>query len=330
MHIAPEPWNTLVAHWIDHRLTEVRGRASEEFPHPWRTALTYDATLRDWVCRVRPGFVRRQSAAGIDLRVGVTDASGRAAWLHDQPALRLPGWRAVGTDAVTAGEGSAEPVPEFFQARGVREGSELTGDLSRQRAGLEEVSALVPPEETRLLRACDLVLHASRPSVGLTSALEEEDIQIGVRFSAPDPAVPSVRLLPRTSRYQATEGGALDWAADPLAAVSSGGLDTGEDLWPIATLYLLSPPGASAPSAREPVPPGWQPFVRHHTYWNLRYRSAFEGPRPIAPLTLSTGPLAGGAGEPLVRALRQVIQAQGAAVAVFLRRVEPSGRFWSC
>lgn len=308
--------------WRAKRLRSVRRLRGEPTQHPWQTSLRWDTVAGDWVGQTRPGHLRRRVGPRLETSVVVTDISGELVPLGRDPVYAVPGWRAVGTDALSLGA-AAEPVPEFFLARGVRPATEITSD-AWERGILGSAASDLDPVRPRLLRAADVVLEVARLATIYEGSLETETAQIGVRYVAPPVGTPAARLVAQSGRFDPEAP-----PADPVDLLSGRLLDDGRDRRLIATLYLLSPPDAVAPAAGQAPPADWQPFVRHATFWSLAHAAPFAAPPTIEPLRISTGGLAGGVAEPLAATLSRVLSAELVAAEAFASASRSGGFFWT-
>ncbi|HRQ88095.1 MAG TPA: hypothetical protein PLA50_04815, partial [Bacteroidia bacterium] len=103
--------------------------------------------------------------------------------------------------------------------------------------------------------------------------------------------------------------------------------EPGYDELHLATLWLLSPPGADRakfPSAE------WSPHVQHRCWWNLNYAAARKGVHtepsriPLPPMGL-----AGGAGDALILGYVDSMEFLESEAAAQLNQSYVRGRFWS-
>ncbi len=293
-------------------------RTPAKWAHPWTTSASYGPG--GWFAQVKPGFVnhecpvvrttqREQDRLGggfrRDLSRVITATSGgaeiaRAAALsaggsrsgargstgpidiplYMSPALPLS-FRAVGSD------GSPQfPVPKFFADRGVAEPPEALTAEALEAGDLSSIDPRNVPANRRLLRACDVWLH--QPRLALTSDITLHDgpatgisnvrQTLSLRSAAPGDV-----LRVQSGTFRALEG------IDALGRVYE---EPNYDELPIATVYLLSGPGAENGSEPDGT---WQPFVRHNLFWNLNYQTPWfrqYGGDPTIPFL---PPLAGGA-----------------------------------
>lgn len=323
MKISARWWNeTLAEPWRAKRLRSVRRLRGEPPQHPWQTSLRWDVVTGGWVGQTLPGHLRRRVGPQLETSVVVTDLSGETLPLGRDPRFAVTGWRAVGTDAMALGA-AAEPVPEFFLARGVRPATEITAD-AWERGILGSAASDLDPVRPRLLRAADVVLEVFRLATIYEGALETETAQIGVRYVAPPDGTPAARLVVQSGRFDPEAP-----PPDPVDLLIGRLLDDGRDRRLIATLYLLSPADAVAPAAGQAPSADWQPFVRHATFYDLAHAVPFVAPPTIEPLRLSTGGLAGGVAEPLADALSRVLSAELAAAAAFAGATQAGGFFWT-
>lgn len=250
--------------------------------HPWSVAPVWNARTQSWVAAVKTGFVNgqcpiwrttvvEQENSGQDF--GINPLTGKPFFsdnppfaqaatrtkqidvpLYLTPAIPLS-WRALGFDGV-----DASAVPRFFLDRGAAEKPQsASGD---DEAAVESQTTAEVPRGLRLLRACDLWIH--QPRLALTSSIETHpgpvtgisnvSQTLSLRSAAPGD---TLRVMSGTLREIA--------GIDPLARVYE---EPAYDELLIATVFLLSPPNAALGSEPDGT---WQPFVRHHLFWNLNH-----------------------------------------------------------
>ena len=271
-----------------------------QWEHPWQTTLHWLGDLQQWVATVRPGFVngaapvvRTRAATALSLaqrgtffnglitaRSGAADIARAAELarestagpassangdvdvkLYNNPPVTLP-LRRLGFDS-GGGEGSA--VPSFFKNLGVQDAPRV--DSTNPEA---VAAALLRGENgrqtgSRLLCAADIVVHQPRMALtssitlapGLVTGISNVTQTLSLRSAAPGDRL----KVFASARWNPTGTAGID----PLAG------DYEEPTWDerlVATVYLVSPPGA----AWQSEPDGkWVPYVRHSLFWNLTY-----------------------------------------------------------
>lgn len=332
-YISAEAWEAFVARYFRNRVLSVTVIEADPWRHPWWTDLSWSVETEQWVARVNPGFCISGSGADPLVsvpenlaseetreRLGITDATSVPvdAYLSELPAIPLPStrWRAIGTDATTVSGSPAESVPERFARRGVMGPAVL--DTTGQNGAVLRVDGLLEDRrEARLLRACDLVLTHDRvrsvitPSL-LPGILDVEFAQVN-QISRPGPWLEIQR------QYEPVAGRAI---AD---VVLGSAADTGRDEHLIATLYLLSPPGAESGSDPDST---WEPSVEYRRRWNLEYRATYED-TIVEPtrLTIAVPQLGLGALGIQAQPILDEINARTAELEAALGRVENFGTF---
>lgn len=284
-----------------------------EWRHPWWVQVTWNTRQRRWVATVKPGFVNGQcpivrttvSEQSDNVRdFGTNPLTGRRFFsdrvfdqqknvsgdaqrvnvpLYLQPSIQL-GWRAVGFDSL-----NDEAVPPFLLDRGAAE-RPRSDDGANARV---DPSPRIP-RSLRLLRACDLWIHLPRLALtssiefheGLATGISNASQTLGLRSPAPDD---TLRVMSGTLRP--VEG------LDALARIYE---EPAYDELLIATIYLLSPPGAGLHSA---AAESWTPYVRHNLFWNLQHVTPSFHQLGGSPEIPFIPPLAGGAAQIVINFL---------------------------
>lgn len=320
VRVSARRWNELVRGYFRNRLRSVVPARVEPWRHPWFTRLGWDAERGRWAAQVKPGFC--QSAGG----VGVETPAGE--FLSDDPppviAIENSRWRSIGTDGFAGG---AEVVPAFFANLGVLPLRSVDRELTPFGVVETIEGSLAQREDARLLRAVELVLYADRlqtavtVAVGDSAGLEGSFAEVSLTLTSR----PDGRARPYLAIERSFEEPA---AVDFETQLGGGPIDEGRDARQIATLYLLSRPGETPGADPDET---WQPFVRHHTFWNLRYTQRVpEIPQvpnrlQVAVASLGTG-LVGQLGNPILSVINDANAA--ATVATFLASEVSGGRFY--
>lgn len=290
--IPPRKWNAVARKILrKHRVSYTGGGDGRGWSHPWRTAAQWSPVLRSWGIQIAPAFVNAAETelprvpaayAPVETRTRLDlapDSRERVSpWLSERPWIPVTDFREIGTGTVDL---SPEPVPKFFQTRGVQTASQI--QIDDATGGVSVVAALpVPPERRRFLRAVDIVLRVPKPTVApvLVEAGGRTAISLEVQLPTSGPSLSfTPRYVPQPPPPSLQEQLITGRVEDPYVERH------------VSTLYLLSPPG---------VPPGtpiagdWQAFAKHRIFWNLAFswkllRNDFEA----VDLSFPTG-LAGG------------------------------------
>lgn len=316
---------------------------AETDPHPWKCRLFWNGS--EWKLQVHPGYVAGEDVTFLleakDAPKATRERTAREegtkkirtkgtmrAWLSESPVLPTA-WRNIGPDA----EGSAiiinnkftvtfEPVPKYFRALGVGDPPKLIETASGVKM---EGKAEGPPP--RLLRACDVVLLKDRAAQ--TTTIEQttsagadarvNTVRIGIRTA---PNMQRRARLIVTTKWEDPERPTL------VSRFRGEAEDVAYDYLRVATLFLLSEPGAaenSAPDAK------WTPFVQHHLFYNLQHKTkrisqnlSGDGVKLDLPPALGAGLLSTVGNQllaPINDAIGNLIEATNAP--------DPEGKFWS-
>ena len=260
--ITASAWNALLARRRRNRIVSVTQRRGGSWRHPWHTTLAWNADLERWEASIKPGFV--DNGRMIDVTVSVETAEGSAdAPLTDFPRLPITTFRSVGTDSISI-DGSGETVPDYFRALGVGDpvtlSTEGDGGLVQEFSGLVDESA-----SQRLLRACDLVLHHDRVATATQWQITPAETGSQAQFSVIYKTAPNARdgaYIRAMSRY------APIVPVDDLTRLQGGWTDETFDSRHLATVWMLSPPGAALESSPDET---WEPHVEYKLFWNATY-----------------------------------------------------------
>jgi len=326
-----------------YRVILPQAQRPDSDPHPWKCTLWWDGEL--WKLQVQPGYVAGEDVTFLlDAKVAPEKTRKRIAreegtqkvrkkgtmraWLSENPTLPTA-WRKIGPDA----EGSVtminnkptvtfEPVPKYFKALGVGSPPSLVDTV----AGIKmEIKTEGPPP--RLLRACDVVLLKDRAAQTTTI---EQTTSLGA-----DARVNTVRIGMRTAPNMQRRARVVvtsEWK-DPerptlVSRFRGEAEDVTYDFLRVASLYLLSPEGATENSQPDEK---WTPFVQHHLFYNLQHKTkrisqnlTGEGVRLELPPALGAGLLSIVGNQllaPINDAMGNLLEATNAP--------DPEGRFWS-
>jgi len=300
--------------------------------HPWNIRLRWNGKSLRWEAGIRPGLVNgddatvelpfEQAPASVQSAISHLPSPGSAlaVRLSDRPRLPLTGFRAIGPDA-TPSEVSVddtgqirtrhEDVPLFFQVRGV--GPPPT---TNQEPGTAN-------SDTRLLRACDVVLYKDRPTTSSEFAISDGTDGIIAQF---DVTITHAANAQRLAYIRHVPKYTAPASSDPLQRLLGNWADNTRDELQLATIFLVSPRGVS----RESAPDGsWSPYVAHRIFWNLHHgTNRIAPPPPKDRLILHTG-LAIGAGDRINDFLLGQVNDGNSAASEFLQRNTLEGLFWS-
>jgi hypothetical protein len=309
--ISAREWNG----WIDRlkrsRLLAALSLGRGGWKHPWFTTARWVARERRWEAVIKPGFVN-----AVDPTVRVTvGGEVKEVGLCERPAVPLVSFRVP------------SPVPKFFAALGVQAGPAVDGGAlleAAQSGGAVAVGGLLgAATSSRLLRACDLVLHQPRPRTELDIVTDGlggaagTGAQLRVRYVG-SVGRPFVRA---TSLYRQAVTG-------DLASLVSGTLtDAGEDTRLVATVFFLGPEGLLNEEAV--VDETWTPVMQHGLFWNLAWSSPGLVYVPDSPGLRFDLPLAGGVAQPVINQILSVVNDASSAAAQFLASRRAEGKFWS-
>jgi hypothetical protein len=323
-------WNRLIDWWLRNRVRKVMIRYPESWRHPWYSSMRWDAEAEAWTVSVRPGWCESPTgnpsptmatiarlaretaqAQGIDDPEAAVEAR-----IEDEPQLMIPAstWRRVGTDAT----GSTETVPQALLDLGVV----APGRLLQTDSGLVTAveGLLTDRAQARLARAVDLGLQHGREVVSLTPEEGPDGVtELRVNFARARPKDP--RMVMRKEWP--------DPETEPASYLPVGGAviaDEGVDELRIATLYLVSEPGA--PDGSEPDGT-WRPVVVHRVKRNVAYEVIGPDTRVLEPLRfpwLGQG-LGLGAGAGIIDGLAGDLRNRAAELDAVLSGLRTRGRF---
>lgn len=311
-------WNQTIARILRNRILGVTVLDGASFIHPWRCAPVWQPALKLWTTTVRAGFVNGDEVvAQTPAEIAPLEAIERTgkkegsvpAWLSEGGSLVIRAWRKIGLDSL-----SDEPVPEYFLARGVAPKRQISVDADTLEVTVIE-QAIDP--KRRLLRAADIVLRIPRPAADL--AFDGDSITL--RYLAPQ-GEPTVLA-------QAKYDPAAEAPIPPTLSILEGWSDTPYHPVHLATVYLVSPPGA--PEGSDPDGT-WSPAAAHRVWWNLGHHATLPEPQ-ISPDAIGLSPaafLAGGAGGRIITGLTDQINQQAFAEEALLAGLTAiESRIWT-
>ena len=312
--IPAKDWNRLIDDLARNQIIGATVLSRGDWRHPWSVSVEWTGGRFD--AKIKPGFVNgldpEMEVEGQDApettlkRLGHTQISARGikldAILTEEPSLPLTLWRQVGYDAKSVDD---EMIPEYLIAQGA-------SPKAPTSTGFE-----------RLLRATEIVLFKDRIAtntnwtfgLGLDGTAAQFDVFYAARQNARQ------RAYIRTERKTAPLA-----PTDELAKLFGGYQDSGLDRLALATVFLLSPPGAY----KDSEPDGeWTPYVQHHLFWNLTHDVNVQARESLNDsLALPTG-LGLGVADVTINNLAAWINDTNDALSEFLRNNEAEGRFWS-
>lgn len=294
------------------------GRSPGAWRHPWQITPEYDATRKEWLASVEPGFVNgdettvavpaKFAPAETLSRLRVPAAAGLEVEAHltESPRISLANRREV----------TGAAVPAYFVALGA---SNLEPKASFDEFGAVTIPDL--PQDRRRLKACDIVLHKEHVA---TNA--QVTIGAGVDGSFGQANLTYANLSFRQQAYvRVVQSYAADLVSNPLERLAGGWIGTPFTSLLIGTVFFLSPAAAGDDA---PVDGTWETHVKHAVFWNLNHAvNVLRVPDAPQVLTLPL-PLAGGVAQPLVNQQLALINDNAAAVSQFLANNTISGVFW--
>jgi hypothetical protein len=286
-----------------------------------------DPTQLQWRAFLTPGFVNGRDAMitqdSFDPETKVTSSADVPLTDEDPPSLVLTDWRdpvaSTGVSVNDDGElvyAAGEGYPPFFDGKGVRPPT----------AGGDNGDAPNSPGRTREIRAADIYLAvpriATQTTISLLNAgLDSQTISISNTFvnnyALSGPA--TYRLLTKAQWEPPRE-------PDLLERMQGTAVEPQTDELKIATVYMLSPPGAGVDAVPDVT---WSPYSKHFVFWNLMHASRNQLPQvPDNPLLLPTG-LAAGAGDALISSLLSPINDSFAQIQAYFAAANFSGVFYT-
>lgn len=311
LNVSAHTWNKLLAELVRWWPLGFQPAGAAVWRHPWFTGVFWNADAKLWEARVTPGFVN-----GVDPTVRVTvGGEVKEVGLCERPAVPLVSFRVP------------SPVPKFFVPLGVQAGPAVDGGALLEAAlsgGAVAVGGLLgAATSSRLLRACDLVLHQPRPRTELDIVTD------GLGGAAGTGAQFRVRYVGGTGRafVRATSLYRQAVTGDLASLVQGTLTDAGEDTRLVATVFFLGPEGLLNEEAV--VDETWTPFVQHGLFWNLAWHSPGLVYVPDSAGLRFDLPLAGGVAQPVINQILSVVNDASSAAAQFLASRRAEGKFWS-
>ena len=343
--IPHEDWNAAFDELRRNRPLVCGSRLDGGWRHPWKPALEWDDNLALWRVDIKPGFV---SGEEVEVTMRLSEAPDITAIraksddsilvgtdrvrtrLTEEPGIPIREWRRIGADADptglainasgTGGTVSYESVHPFFKAMGAGVPPTVTFSTT---SGTRELIDNTDRSEDRLLRAVEVVLNKERPSATSSWTLGNGSFggsvaQFDVIYAST--IVRESPYLTISPRYSPRS------AQDPVERLRGNWQDDGRDELHIATLYLISPPGADHGSEPDY---DWSPYHQSHLFWNVNHAANIlpvtSEPEPLRfPI-----PLANGIGQPLINTIVGNLNDRYDAALEFITNRSLEGRFWT-
>ena len=337
-------WNLAVEEFRRNRPLICGSRAGGGWRHPWYPDLTWDAALNLWRVTVKPGFVNagevevsipEREAPAPTIARSILDPSIKIgelnllARLSEEPSIAIRRWRSIGPDADPIGAVSNpadlsskvtfESVHPFFKLLGVGAAPERTISAV---GGIRETQRHDASED-RLLRAAEIVLRVPRPATtaqwvfGDPSSGSVAEFNVTYAGSVETDRAPQLTVEPEFNP---------DPIPDPVQRLLGNWQDSARDELHIATLYMVSMPGAKPGSIPDAT---WEPYYQGHVFWNVnhghRILPVLDQPsfRYLAPaLALSSASL-------ILASLVAPLNDAFDAALEFVRNRTLDGRFWT-
>lgn len=344
--IPHEDWNTAVEEYRRNRPLICGSRAEGGWRHPWKPLIEWDDNRAAWTVNIKPGFV---NAGEVEVTMDL-DASPEAtqirakndpgilvgpsrvrARLSEEPNIPISAWRKIGADADatgltlnatgTGGTVNYESVHPFFLSMGVGAPPLVTYSTT---SGRRDVLNGEDRSEDRLLRAVEVVLEKQRQSV--TAEWTVGEVRGGgsiAQFDVVYAGGVEIREEPfitiRTSYSPPVP-------QDPIERLRGNWQDDGRDELHIATLYLVSLPGADHGSEPDA---SWEAFHQSHVFWNLNHATNIlpvtQEPEPLRfPI-----PLANDIARGIIDSIVDSLNDRYDAAVEFVTNRSLEGRFWT-
>lgn len=342
--IPHEDWNRAFDELRRNRPLICGSKAGGSWRHPWKPSFEWEDNHAFWRVTIQPGFVNAKEVEvaiplysapeSVQLRAKGDDstlvgADRVRARLSEEPGIPVTSWRKIGPDSnatgltlnetATGGTVNYESVHPFFLAMGVGTPPNV---IFSTATGPRTLAENIDRSEDRLLRAAEVVLYQDRPSVtsewslapGDGSIAEFDVVYAGVVTVRSDPYI---AILPSYSPPV---------AQDPIERLRGNWQDLGRDELHIATLYMVSPPGADHGSDPDA---DWSPFYQGHVFWNLNHaHNMLPVTEEPTPLKFNV-PLAGGIGQLMIDTIVGDLNDRYDAAMEFVTSRSLEGRFWT-
>ncbi|NDD52829.1 hypothetical protein EBZ39_02945 [bacterium] len=317
--IPARDWNRMIDDLARNQILGATVLSGGKWRHPWSVEVGWNASRERFEASIKPGFVNGldpelrvngEDAPDATLkRLGQTSISARSkyvdALLTESPLLPLTQWRAIGFDAPSGADGEA--IPPYLIGQGASpptNGAPATGF-------------------ERLLRATEIVLFKDRINTTTQWTFGQGTDNTAAQFDVAYTLKPGARQRAYIRTERKTS---LPAALDPVLRLLGEWQDNGTDRLPVATVFLLSPPGTAKQSEPDSA---WTPYVQHHLFWNLVH-DVNVSPRPVVSdgLGIPRG-LGLGVADVTISNLAARINDQNDALTEFLNNNVAEGRFWS-
>lgn len=343
----PEPfkidvgdWNHVVDYFNRNQKLFTASLPRNTIPHPWKITLRYDDDLRQWVFKVRPGFVRgrdvyvttlnyllsqesrdRLEIAGVPSR---DDKGTSKVPLTEIPEIAIGPrqWRAVATDNPSVEDVLASKVPASLQENyNIIIPAKVKVDTERQTISTDLSETLEQDRDTaRVLYRLEVVLRQPRASVSagvLQDGPDTNYLESFVQYTNPKLDHPYIVLSSSPPAVSEVEG-----SVSVRAALD--GKDDGYDVMPIATIWIMGPPGELD---ADEVNGLWQPIVQYHNFYNLDHTIDIEI-RNLPPLR-QINPAAGLISGVAVQAAVEIMNETNRQAEEAYSQTTITGKFWT-
>lgn len=341
-------WQIAIEVFQRSRPLIVKGDYRGGWRHPWQVSARWNESIERWEFNLNAGFVN-----GVDVEMNVPrdgapkptldredDESKETvtAYLTDESFMPInpQSMRAVGSDADATGTTGSfggglkvnyERVPAYFLALGVGETPKQTltslGGVKQQIGNLDDEAEKNASGVIRLMRVSEVVLTQDRlaasTSLTLGNGLSGSFVRLDVGYQS----APNAKKNARISVVRKTEPKEPVTVEQQLRGAWAD--DTFDELH-LATIYLVSPAGASAGSVPDKT---WKAYAKHHVFWNLNHTTNRLSPPPEYRSLALPIPLAGGAATSFANQTLAAINDAGDRARKFLNSRDISGRFWT-
>jgi hypothetical protein len=336
-------WNAVVEEFRRNRPLICGSRTGGGWQHPWYPNLEWDDLLQTWRVTIKPGFVngreievsvRELEAPPVTVARAESDSSIRIganilARLSEEPAISVRRWRSIGPDAEPIGAVTNptslsaritfESVHPFFLSLGVGVAPQRTISMT---GGINEVQRHDSADD-RLLRAAEVVLRVPRPATtaqwifGDPASGSVAEFNVNYAGSVATDRAPQITVEPEFNP---------DPESDPVQRLLGNWQDSGRDELHIATIYLVSPPGADLGSAPDAT---WESYYQGHVFWNVNHGHKILPVLDQPSLRYVAPALALSSASTILASLVSPLNDLYDAALEFVRNRTLDGRFWT-
>jgi hypothetical protein len=332
-------WNKVIDYFNRNQRLFATSRPEKGIPHPWKLKMRWDYDLNQWVFSVRPGFVRGHDVYVTTLNyllsqesrdrlqfTGVPSSDDKKT--SKVPIVETPEiaigpklWQAVATDTLVVGSESRAVPPPLQTQYNIIIPEQLNVDTEKLELSVDVSENLEQSRETaRVLYCVDLFLRQPRASVSagvLQDGPDPSYLESFVQYTNTELSPPYL-VLSNDSPIEAEVGGEISVSA------ALAGQDTGYDVLPIATIWIMGPVGDLA---ADEVDESWQPIVEYHTFYNLDHTVDIEikDLPPLRQINPAAGLLSGVA----VQAAVEIVNETNRQAAEAYQKVLIQGKFWT-